>query len=154
MALGARDPIVEKPTQVVRAARGRMRPKYDNVGKLAVLGALDCHYEIATLLPEPQAQTVAHGFPHELGNLRRSEARLPVRPAQAIHTVNSLRDDPAPSKVLLLVVPFDANAWLIVLLCPADSWARIRAARRLLGGRFRRNRPFRRLPRIRAIDVA
>ena len=74
------------------AACGRVRPKHNYVRKLAVLGALDRHGKMATVLPEAQTRTVAHGIPDELGDLRGGEGRLPVRPTQAVHTADGLRD--------------------------------------------------------------
>ena len=77
---------------MLRAACGGVRPKHNDVRKLAVLGALDRHDEMAALLPETQTRTVAHELPHERGDLRSGESRLPMRAPQAIHAAEGLRD--------------------------------------------------------------
>ena len=73
-----------------------MRPKHDDIRKLAIPGALDRHDKMTVLLPEAQTRTVAHGFPHELGYLRGGEGRLPQRAAQTVHAVEDLSDRVRP----------------------------------------------------------
>lgn len=92
MVLGARNGVVEQPAQMLRAACCGMRPKHNNVWKLAVLDALDCHGEVAPMLPETQTRTVADGRAHELRDLNCGEVRLPVCPAQTVHVTDGLRD--------------------------------------------------------------
>jgi hypothetical protein len=79
MVLRACDAVVEQPAQMFGAACRRMRPKNDDVRKLAVLGALDCHSKMTALLPEAQTRTITGGLPHELGNVRGGERLLHLR---------------------------------------------------------------------------
>lgn len=85
MALGACDPVVKKPTQVLRAACSGVRPKHDDVRKFSVLGPLDRHGEMAALLLQAETRMIAHGFPHKLSDLRIVESCLPMRRAQTVH---------------------------------------------------------------------
>jgi hypothetical protein len=82
MVLGARDCVVEQSAQMFRASGDGMRPEYDNVRKLAVLGALDSHGEMAPVRPKTQPRAVADGFMNELPHLPSGKSRLPLHPAQ------------------------------------------------------------------------
>jgi len=90
--LRAGDAVVEQPAQMLRPTCGGVRPKHDDVRKLAILGALDCHDKMTALLPEAQTRTIAHGLPHERSDLRGGEGRLPMRAAQTVHAADGLRD--------------------------------------------------------------
>jgi hypothetical protein len=98
MVLGARDCVVEQSAQMFKTSGDGMRPEYDNVRKLAVLGALDSHGEMAPVWPETQPRAVADGFMNELPDLPSGKSRLPLHPAQAVHAAKRLRYGSMPGQ--------------------------------------------------------
>jgi hypothetical protein len=77
----ARDAVIEQFPQMLRAASYGMRPKHEYVRKFPVLGTLDCHSEMAVLLPEAQPRPITGRLPYERGDLFSSEVNLHLHPA-------------------------------------------------------------------------
>lgn len=91
MVLCARDGVVEQPAQMFWTAGDRVGPEHDDVRKLPVLGALNCHSEMASALREADAGLIANGFTDKFSDLHGGKCRLSLHPTQTLHAADRLR---------------------------------------------------------------